>query len=289
LRRLPCKTVDEGLLKAEGGSAECTICIDDLVLGETVMTLPCKHWFHETCATMWLKEHNTCPICRSSVELRQPNSEPQSRPDTRASNSEPPRHNSPRDGTRDGIRDEDGRRSRAIDEGTSSNSNSRSGRNLLFSGPPWGGFRAGSRGGGGSATAASASPMPSPNSRHYPLHDAFSSEPSTPFPDSHRGVPPLSRTDTGVSERSRSSAFVTTEQNSSLRSSRRDSRSPTSLDPNRPTRRRSPQQSASASRDQAEGAGSSNHNPLNWLRHAMDRGSGSSGSSRDGNNSRRYY
>lgn len=30
--------------------------------------LPCKHWFHENCVVMWLKEHNTCPICRTPIE-----------------------------------------------------------------------------------------------------------------------------------------------------------------------------------------------------------------------------
>lgn len=50
------------------GKAECTICIDELHVGDEVTVLPCKHWFHGECVTLWLKEHNTCPICRSPIE-----------------------------------------------------------------------------------------------------------------------------------------------------------------------------------------------------------------------------
>ena len=47
---------------------KCTICIDDVGLGDEVVVLPCKHWFHDECVELWLNEHNTCPICRASVE-----------------------------------------------------------------------------------------------------------------------------------------------------------------------------------------------------------------------------
>ncbi|KAB5540398.1 hypothetical protein GE09DRAFT_255128 [Coniochaeta sp. 2T2.1] len=50
------------------GRAECTICIDELKVGDEVTVLPCKHWFHGECVTLWLKEHNTCPICRTPIE-----------------------------------------------------------------------------------------------------------------------------------------------------------------------------------------------------------------------------
>lgn len=63
---LPKKKVDEKMLGAEG-KAECSVCMDDVALGDEVVVLPCKHWFHEQCATAWLKEHNTCPICRTGI------------------------------------------------------------------------------------------------------------------------------------------------------------------------------------------------------------------------------
>ncbi|KAM0557971.1 hypothetical protein ACHAPJ_005135 [Fusarium lateritium] len=67
LRNLERKPVDKEMLGPEG-KAECTICIDELKEGEMAAFLPCKHWFHEECVTLWLKEHNTCPICRTPIE-----------------------------------------------------------------------------------------------------------------------------------------------------------------------------------------------------------------------------
>jgi E3 ubiquitin-protein ligase RNF115/126 len=63
---LPKKKIDEKMLGPEG-KAECSVCMDDVVLDEEVVSLPCSHWFHEACVKAWLSEHNTCPICRTGV------------------------------------------------------------------------------------------------------------------------------------------------------------------------------------------------------------------------------
>lgn len=63
------KRVDDEMLGPEG-KAECTICIDEIKRGEEVVILPCKHWYHGECVVLWLKEHNTCPICRMPIEAR---------------------------------------------------------------------------------------------------------------------------------------------------------------------------------------------------------------------------
>ncbi|KAJ8627726.1 hypothetical protein MRB53_021033 [Persea americana] len=39
----------------------CTICLDGLIDG---MQLPCMHAFHQDCITTWLKQCNSCPLCR---------------------------------------------------------------------------------------------------------------------------------------------------------------------------------------------------------------------------------
>ena len=67
LQNLTRKKVDAEML-AQEAKAECSICIDDVNEGEMAMFLPCGHWFHERCVTLWLKEHNTCPICRTPIE-----------------------------------------------------------------------------------------------------------------------------------------------------------------------------------------------------------------------------
>lgn len=67
--RLEKKRVDDEMLGPEG-KAECTICIEEIKKGEEVLMLPCKHWYHGECVVLWLKEHNTCPICRMPIENR---------------------------------------------------------------------------------------------------------------------------------------------------------------------------------------------------------------------------
>jgi E3 ubiquitin-protein ligase RNF115/126 len=63
---LPRKKVDEEMLGAEH-KAECSICMDEVNIGEEVTVLPCKHWFHHPCVSAWLGEHDTCPHCRKSI------------------------------------------------------------------------------------------------------------------------------------------------------------------------------------------------------------------------------
>jgi E3 ubiquitin-protein ligase RNF115/126 len=81
---LPKKNLDEKMLGPEL-KAECSVCMDDVTVGVEVVVLPCTHWFHEACATAWLNEHNTCPICRTGIGGEQPPPLPQ-----RASQSGPP-------------------------------------------------------------------------------------------------------------------------------------------------------------------------------------------------------
>ncbi|UKZ73515.1 hypothetical protein TrVFT333_001162 [Trichoderma virens FT-333] len=66
LDSLDRRPVDASML--EGEKTECTICIDDMKVDDVAAFLPCKHWFHEECVTLWLKQHNTCPVCRASIE-----------------------------------------------------------------------------------------------------------------------------------------------------------------------------------------------------------------------------
>jgi E3 ubiquitin-protein ligase RNF115/126 len=63
---LPKKKVDRSMLdnKDEG---DCSVCMDSVSVGSEVTNLPCGHWFHEHCVSMWLREHNTCPICRKGI------------------------------------------------------------------------------------------------------------------------------------------------------------------------------------------------------------------------------
>jgi len=63
----------------------CAICQDPFKLGEKVIKLPCKdpHFFHfeaqeEHCGGIlpWLKNHNSCPICRQEFPEQEPDDIP---------------------------------------------------------------------------------------------------------------------------------------------------------------------------------------------------------------------
>lgn len=51
----------------------CSICYsnlsecDDSNIKKTICKLPCDHCFHSKCIITWLKEHNSCPICRKEI------------------------------------------------------------------------------------------------------------------------------------------------------------------------------------------------------------------------------
>jgi len=45
----------------------CPICLNDMVTGEQVRLLTCKHSFHRQCVDEWLRVNATCPSCRKSI------------------------------------------------------------------------------------------------------------------------------------------------------------------------------------------------------------------------------
>ncbi|ETV78700.1 hypothetical protein, variant [Aphanomyces astaci] len=43
---------------------DCAVCKDVYELKEEALRLPCAHDFHSHCILPWLKQHNSCPVCR---------------------------------------------------------------------------------------------------------------------------------------------------------------------------------------------------------------------------------
>lgn len=53
----------------EDSAKQCSICFEDYVENDEVVTLPCdvRHMFHDSCISEWLKQKDTCPLCKSPV------------------------------------------------------------------------------------------------------------------------------------------------------------------------------------------------------------------------------
>ncbi|XP_021771801.1 RING-H2 finger protein ATL11-like [Chenopodium quinoa] len=53
-------------LRDDTDPLECSVCLSPFEADEMLRLLPkCNHIFHVTCLEPWLKDHNTCPLCRA--------------------------------------------------------------------------------------------------------------------------------------------------------------------------------------------------------------------------------
>jgi len=66
---LPVLNLDsaEALEGVGGPATKCPVCTEELVLGDNVQQLPCKHVFHVDCLKPWLQQDNSCPVCRQEL------------------------------------------------------------------------------------------------------------------------------------------------------------------------------------------------------------------------------
>ncbi|CAJ0574299.1 unnamed protein product, partial [Mesorhabditis spiculigera] len=55
----PKITYNDDVLTEDKG--ECTICLDEMLQGETIARLPCLCIYHKTCIDDWFKRKNCCP------------------------------------------------------------------------------------------------------------------------------------------------------------------------------------------------------------------------------------
>ncbi|KAF8035280.1 hypothetical protein BT93_C1337 [Corymbia citriodora subsp. variegata] len=58
----------ESCLVREGDGC-CSICLEELNGAEKVIDTPCSHLFHNRCIVKWLERNDSCPLCRSKVEV----------------------------------------------------------------------------------------------------------------------------------------------------------------------------------------------------------------------------
>ena len=65
IKSLPIKKYTE--VKTED-DAHCVICREGFKDEQLIMQLPCKHFFcQDGCTAQWLRQCDTCPVCRASV------------------------------------------------------------------------------------------------------------------------------------------------------------------------------------------------------------------------------
>ena len=48
-------------------SGSCSICLDNVDIGQEMRSLHCAHEYHMDCIDVWLKVKNSCPLCRVKV------------------------------------------------------------------------------------------------------------------------------------------------------------------------------------------------------------------------------
>mmetsp|Transcript_45385 Transcript_45385/g.50519 ORF Transcript_45385/g.50519 Transcript_45385/m.50519 type:complete len:355 (-) Transcript_45385:255-1319(-) len=48
---------------------QCSICLCEYEKGDKIVSLPCKHVFHDDCITSWTDNNTRCPLCNSDLEL----------------------------------------------------------------------------------------------------------------------------------------------------------------------------------------------------------------------------
>ncbi|CAN6320519.1 unnamed protein product [Urochloa humidicola] len=45
----------------------CSVCLEQVAVGDLLRSLPCLHQFHAICIDPWLRQQGTCPICKHQV------------------------------------------------------------------------------------------------------------------------------------------------------------------------------------------------------------------------------
>ncbi|XP_075513431.1 E3 ubiquitin-protein ligase SDIR1-like [Primulina tabacum] len=53
-----------GSTKTSDDDLTCSVCLEQVDVGELVRSLPCLHQFHVNCIDPWLRQQGTCPVCK---------------------------------------------------------------------------------------------------------------------------------------------------------------------------------------------------------------------------------
>lgn len=53
-----------GNSKASDDELTCSVCLEQVNVGDLLRSLPCLHQFHASCIDPWLRQQGTCPVCK---------------------------------------------------------------------------------------------------------------------------------------------------------------------------------------------------------------------------------
>lgn len=53
----------------------CSVCNEDFIANETLLSMPCTHLFHHNCVNPWFDIKKTCPVCRYELDNNVPSTE----------------------------------------------------------------------------------------------------------------------------------------------------------------------------------------------------------------------
>ncbi|XP_062210750.1 E3 ubiquitin-protein ligase SDIR1-like [Phragmites australis] len=57
----------DGTSKTPEDELTCSVCLEQVVVGDLLRSLPCLHQFHVNCIDPWLRQQGTCPVCKHQV------------------------------------------------------------------------------------------------------------------------------------------------------------------------------------------------------------------------------
>ena len=63
------KEITQTILE-KGEQKNCRICLEDFVLADKIIYLPCFHYYHSKCIKTWVNSSNKCPICNNEIKLQ---------------------------------------------------------------------------------------------------------------------------------------------------------------------------------------------------------------------------
>ncbi|CAG0892286.1 unnamed protein product [Cyprideis torosa] len=86
IRSLPTVKISDKEVKK---GMQCSICMEDFVVGDDASQLPCEHLFHNRCIVPWLQLHGSCPVCRTTTSNEQQQAPQQQRTQQGASSNRP--------------------------------------------------------------------------------------------------------------------------------------------------------------------------------------------------------